>query len=101
MPGFSGFASCRARLYRPRRAGQSFYRSRGAVLPFCVAAGKDGHGLLRAKDGSGKSRWIGRLAISALLLAAFALLLLVLGRPIEPRMIEVDVTDKLAESMAR
>ncbi len=37
----------------------------------------------------------------ALLLAAFALLLLVLGRPIEPRMIEVDVTDKLAESMAR
>lgn len=56
---------------------------------------------MRAKDGSGKSRWIGRLAVLALLLAAFALLLLVLGRPIEPRMIEVDVTDKLAESMAR
>jgi hypothetical protein len=33
-----------------------------------------------------------------LLLSAFWLLLIFLGRPIEPRMIEVDVTDKIAES---
>jgi hypothetical protein len=43
--------------------------------------------------------------VLALLLVAFALLLLFLGRPIEPKMIEVDVTDTIAaaasESMAR
>ncbi|MGV1683956.1 hypothetical protein [Sphingopyxis sp. GW247-27LB] len=42
----------------------------------------------------------------ALLLVAFWLLLLFLGRPIEPKMIEVDVTDTIAaaaptESMTR
>ncbi|MDZ3833551.1 MAG: hypothetical protein U0S50_17310 [Sphingopyxis sp.] len=36
-----------------------------------------------------------------MVLLAFWLLLLFLGRPIEPRMIEVDVTDKIAESAAR
>lgn len=38
------------------------------------------------------------LIVLALLLAAFWLLLFFMGRPIEPRMIEVDVTDKIAES---
>lgn len=33
-----------------------------------------------------------------LMLLAFWLLLIFLGRPIEPRMIEVDVTDKIAAS---
>ena len=33
-----------------------------------------------------------------LILLAFWLLLIFLGRPIEPRMIEVDVTDQIAES---
>ena len=61
---------------------------------------------MRSKDRSGKGRWIGRLIVLALLLVAFALLLLFLGRPIEPKMIEVDVTDTIAaglqpESMAR
>lgn len=37
----------------------------------------------------------------ALLLLAFVLFLLFLGRPIEPRMIEVDVTDKIAEGAPR
>ncbi len=57
-----------------------------------------GHWILRAKDRSGKGRWIARLIVLALLLVAFWLLLLFMGRPIEPRMIEVDVTDKIAES---
>ena len=39
--------------------------------------------------------------VLALLLAAFWLLLLFMGRPIAPRMIEVDVTDKIAESAPR
>lgn len=42
-----------------------------------------------------------RLVVLALLVAGFWLYLLYLGRPIEPRMIEVDVTDKIAESMTR
>lgn len=33
-----------------------------------------------------------------LVLAAFWLFLIFMGRPIEPRLIEVDVTDKIAES---
>lgn len=33
-------------------------------------------------------------------LAAFLLLLFYLGRPLEPRTIEVDVTDKIAETTA-
>ena len=36
----------------------------------------------------------------ALVLTAFWLLLLFLGRPMEPKLIEVDVTDKLAETTA-
>lgn len=56
---------------------------------------------LRAKGRSGKGRWIVRLTVLAVLLVAFLLLLLFLGRPIEPRMIEVDVTDKIAESAPR
>ncbi len=39
-----------------------------------------------------------RLIVLALVLLAFFLFLLFLGRPIEPRMIEVDVTDKIAAS---
>ena len=58
----------------------------------------DRHWILRAKDRSGKGRWIARLIVLALALLAFFLFLLFLGRPIEPRMIEVDVTDKIAES---
>ena len=42
-----------------------------------------------------------RLIVLALVLLAFFLFLLFLGRPIEPRMIEVDVTDKIAESVPR
>jgi len=34
--------------------------------------------------------------VAALLVVAFGLLLLFLGRPIEPTMIEVDVTDMIA-----
>ena len=56
---------------------------------------------MRAKDGSGKGRWMARLIVLALLLAAFWLLLFYMGRPIAPRMIEVDVTDKIAESAPR
>ena len=61
---------------------------------------------MRARERSGKGRWIGRLVVLALLLVAFWLLLLFLGRPIEPKMIEVDVTDTIAaaaptESMTR
>ncbi len=56
---------------------------------------------LRAKDRSGKGRWIARLAVLSLLLGAFLLFVLFLGRSIEPRMIEVDVTDKIAESAPR
>ena len=53
---------------------------------------------MRRQDRSGKGRWIGRLVVVLLLLLAFWLLLIFLGRPIEPRMIEVDVTDKIADS---
>ena len=53
---------------------------------------------MRAKGRSGKGRWIARLIVLLLALIAFFLFLLFLGRPIEPRMIEVDVTDKIAES---
>ncbi len=56
------------------------------------------HWILRATDRSGKGRWIARLIVLVLVLAAFFLLLLFMGRPIEPKMIEVDVTDKIAES---
>ncbi len=52
---------------------------------------------MRVSDGSGKGRWAGRLAVAALLLAAFWLFLLFLGRPMEPKLIEVDVTDKIAQ----
>lgn len=47
------------------------------------------------RDRSGKGRWAGRLIIFALLLTAFWLFLLFLGRPMEPKLIEVDVTDKI------
>jgi len=60
-----------------------------------------GHGILHAKNRSGKGRWIARSIVLALLLAAFWLLLFYMGRPIAPRMIEVDVTDKIAESAPR
>lgn len=56
---------------------------------------------MRAKGRSGKGRWIARSIVLALLLVAFWLFLLFLGRPIEPRTIEVDVTDKIAESGTR
>ncbi|HEV2599010.1 MAG TPA: hypothetical protein VGU00_11670 [Sphingopyxis sp.] len=59
----------------------------------------DRHWILRAKSRSGKGRWIARLVVLTLVLVAFFLFLLFLGRPIEPRMIEVDVTDKIAESV--
>jgi len=59
------------------------------------------HGILRAKGRSGKGRWIARSIVLALLLVAFWLFLLFLGRPIEPKMIEVDVTEKIAESAPR
>ncbi len=39
-----------------------------------------------------------RFVVLTLVLLAFFLFLLFLGRPIEPRMIEVDVTDKIAAS---
>ena len=61
----------------------------------------DRHWILRTRGRSGKGRWIARLIVLALVLVAFflfLLFLLFLGRPIEPRMIEVDVTDKIAES---
>lgn len=54
---------------------------------------------MRTRGRSGKGRWIARLIVLALVLVAFFLFLLFLGRPIEPRMIEVDVTDKIAESV--
>ncbi|WP_177175803.1 hypothetical protein [Sphingopyxis sp. YR583] len=38
------------------------------------------------------------MIVLALAITAFFLFLLFLGRPIEPRMIEVDVTDKIAAS---
>lgn len=60
-----------------------------------------GHWILRARGRSGKGRWIARLIVLSLVLAAFFLFLLFMGRPIEPRMIEVDVTDKIAESTPR
>jgi hypothetical protein len=60
-----------------------------------------GHWILRAKGRSGKGRWIARMIVLVLVLVAFFLFLLFLGRPIEPRMIEVDVTDKIAESAPR
>jgi hypothetical protein len=56
---------------------------------------------LRTANRSGKGRWVARLIVLALVLLAFFLFLLFLGRPIEPRMIEVDVTDKIAESAPR
>lgn len=52
------------------------------------------------KDRSGKGRWAGRLIVLALLLTAFWLFLLFLGRPMEPKLIEVDVTDKIAAGVA-
>ena len=61
----------------------------------------DRHWILRTRGRSGKGRWIARLIVLALALVAFFLFLLFLGRPIEPRMIEVDVTDKSAESAPR
>ena len=39
--------------------------------------------------------WLG--VVLALVLTAFWLFLLFLGRPMEPKLIEVDVTDKIAE----
>src|SRR3546814_2445616 len=38
-------------------------------------------GILRTRERSGKGRWVGRLVVLALLLVAFALLLLFLGGP--------------------
>lgn len=61
----------------------------------------DGHWILRGTDRSGKGRWVARGIMLALVLLAFWLFLLFLGRPIEPQWIEVDVTDKIAESAAR
>ena len=60
---------------------------------------KNGQELLRVTDRSGKGRWTGRLIVLALVLTAFWLLLLFLGRPMEPRLIEVDVTDKIAQGV--
>lgn len=72
----------------------------GGTMVF-AAATNGGHWILRAKGRSGKGRWIARSIVLALVLVAFFLFLLFLGRPIEPRMIEVDVTDKIAESTPR
>lgn len=72
---------------------------RGTMVLLPARNGTNGrHWILRARGRSGKSRWIARLIVLALVLVAFFLFLLFLGRPIEPRMIEVDVTDKIAES---
>jgi uncharacterized iron-regulated membrane protein len=74
-------------------------KPRGTMVLLHVRRGTDDrHWILRAKGRSGKGRWIARLIVLALALLAFFLFLLFLGRPIEPRMIEVDVTDKIAES---
>ncbi len=73
---------------------------RGGTMVFAGAT-NGGHWILRATGRSGKGRWIARLIVLALVLMAFFLFLLFLGRPIEPRMIEVDVTDKIAESTPR
>ena len=56
---------------------------------------------MRARGRSGKGRWVGRLVVLALLLVAFVLLLLFLGRPTEPKMIEVDVIDRIAAGAPR
>jgi hypothetical protein len=40
---------------------------------------------------------MGRLVVLALGLAVLWLFLLFLGRPMEPKLIEVDVTDKIAQ----
>ncbi|HMO76055.1 MAG TPA: hypothetical protein PKD48_12010, partial [Sphingopyxis sp.] len=56
------------------------------------------HRILPERRRSGKGRWIGRSVVLLLVLAAFWLFLIFMGRPIEPRLIEVDVTDKIAES---
>ncbi|KTE28021.1 hypothetical protein ATE69_01480 [Sphingopyxis sp. H071] len=55
---------------------------------------------MRETGRSGKGRWRRRLAWLLLALLAFLLLLFYLGRPVEPRTIEVDVTDKIAETAA-
>ncbi len=60
-----------------------------------------GIGYCAQQGRSGKGRWIARLIVLALVLVVFFLFLLFMGRPIEPRMIEVDVTDKIAESTPR
>ena len=94
----------RARAFRVSRHGARGYTARAARdngFASLRRLDKRWHWILRAKDRSGKGRWIARLIVLALLLAAFWLLLLFLGRPIEPRMIEVDVTDKIAESAPR
>ena len=62
---------------------------------------KGWHWILRRQGRSGKGGWIGRLVVLLLVLLAFWLLLIFLGRPIEPRIVEVDVTDKIAESASR
>ena len=62
---------------------------------------KGWHWILRRRDRSGKGGWIGRSVVLLLVLLAFWLLLIFLGRPIEPRIVEVDVTDKIAESASR
>lgn len=41
------------------------------------------------------------MVVLLLVAIAFWLLLIFLGRPIEPQLIEVDVTDKIAESAPR
>ncbi len=53
---------------------------------------------MRGNYRGGKGRWTARLLLLVLILLAFWALLYFLGRPVEPRMIEVDVTDKIAES---
>lgn len=77
-------------------------KPRGTMVLLRVRYGTNGgHRILRTRGRSGKGRWIARLIVLALMLIAFFLFLLFLGRPIEPRMIEVDVTDKIAESAPR
>ena len=54
---------------------------------------------MRGTERSGKGRRRAWLAGLALVLLVFLLLLFYLGRPIAPRTIEVDVTDKISENM--
>src|SRR3546814_458617 len=67
------------RAFRVSRHGARGYTARAARNNGFARYGTNGgHGMLRLPGGSGKGRWMAR-------------------RPIGPRMIEVDVTDKIAE----